>query len=251
MAIATERSGLDFYTRAAAITKDKRGRIIFERLAAEEGEHLGTLEKRYRELIEKDPLLESRPTFLFFKGAASGLFASGADELKDGVNDQQALLIGIRCERGSPSSSSATASVRGLGRQADLPEFADEERVPRPADSRAASSSRRQRVRQPAAAVAPLIDLHPTRVRRAMHARRARGALAAGLTALSVTDHDTVAATSTAAAACEASGIEFIPGSRSPRCAAPTSMARLLHRRLVGAPTVWRAAAAGSTASAR
>ena len=37
---------------------------------AEEREHLGTLETRYAELLSADPLLESRPTFLFFKGAA-------------------------------------------------------------------------------------------------------------------------------------------------------------------------------------
>ena len=102
MAIATERSGLDFYTRAAGLTRDPRGRLVFQKLAAEEGEHLGTLEKRYRELIAGDAQLESRPTFLFFKGAANGLFAAGADQLRrDGVDDLEALRIGIRCERGS------------------------------------------------------------------------------------------------------------------------------------------------------
>ena len=101
MAIATERSGLEFYTRAASLTKDARGRIVFQKLAGEEREHLGTLEKRYAELLAGDPRLESRPTFLFFKGAASGLFAEGARQLREGVNDQQALLIGIKCERGS------------------------------------------------------------------------------------------------------------------------------------------------------
>jgi Fur family transcriptional regulator, ferric uptake regulator len=101
VAIATERSGLDFYTRAARITKDKRGREVFLRLAEEEKEHLGKLEARYRELVEQDPLLETRPTFLFFKGAANGLFAAGAEELSKGVNDRQALMIGIKCERGS------------------------------------------------------------------------------------------------------------------------------------------------------
>ena len=49
----------------------------------------------------QDPELESRPTFLFFKGAANGLFAAGADQLSKGVDDLQALMIGIRCERGS------------------------------------------------------------------------------------------------------------------------------------------------------
>src|SRR2546425_3765049 len=49
IAIATERSGLEFYTRAGNLTKDPRGRSIFQRLAAEEREHLSTLDKRYRE----------------------------------------------------------------------------------------------------------------------------------------------------------------------------------------------------------
>ncbi len=101
MAIATERSGLEFYTRAAKLTKDRRGRTVFHKLAAEEKEHLGTLQRRYDELLAQDPQLESRPTFLFFKGAASGLFAAGGEQLRKGVDDQQALLIGIKCERGS------------------------------------------------------------------------------------------------------------------------------------------------------
>ena len=101
IAIATERSGLEFYTRAARITQDARGRVVFQKLAEEEKEHLGTLEARYARLLVADPQLESRPAFLFFKGAANGLFAEGADRLTRGVNDQQALMIGIRCERGS------------------------------------------------------------------------------------------------------------------------------------------------------
>jgi Fur family ferric uptake transcriptional regulator len=101
IAIATERSGREFYNRAARLTRDARGRKVFEDLANEEQDHLGKLEARYAELLERDPKLESRPTFLFFKGAANGLFAEGTERLSRGVNDQQALLIGIRCERGS------------------------------------------------------------------------------------------------------------------------------------------------------
>jgi Fur family ferric uptake transcriptional regulator len=101
IAIATERSGLEFYSRAARLTTDARGREVFQRLAEEEKEHLSTLEKRYAELLQQDPQLEERPTFLFFKGAANGLFAEGADKLRAGVDDEQALLIGIKCERGS------------------------------------------------------------------------------------------------------------------------------------------------------
>jgi rubrerythrin len=130
MAIATERSGLEFYTRAAALTKDRRGRTVFQKLAAEEREHLGTLQKRYADLAASDPQLESRPTFLFFKGAASGLFAAGAEELRKGVNDQQALLIGIRCERGSHQFFKRYGErfEDSEGKQVFL-EFADEERA--------------------------------------------------------------------------------------------------------------------------
>jgi rubrerythrin len=102
---------------------------VFQKLAAEEGEHLGTLEKRYAELVAGDPQLESRPTFLFFKGAASGLFAEGAKQLREGVNDQQALLIGIRCERNSHRffKKYGERFEDSEGKQIFL-EFADEER---------------------------------------------------------------------------------------------------------------------------
>jgi Fur family transcriptional regulator, ferric uptake regulator len=129
IAIATERSGLDFYSRAARLTRDNRGRAVFQKLAEEEKEHLSTLETRYARLLSQDPQLEARPTFLFFKGAANGLFADGAEELSKGVNDQQALLIGIRCERGSHRFFKRYGErfEDSEGKQIFL-EFADEER---------------------------------------------------------------------------------------------------------------------------
>ena len=131
MAIKTERSGLEFYNRAATLTKDQRGRTVFQELAAEEREHLGVLEKRYSELMKSDPQLESRPTFLFFKGAASGLFEAGTDELRrGGVDDAKALLIGIKCERGSHKFFKRYGErfEDSEGKQVFL-EFADEERA--------------------------------------------------------------------------------------------------------------------------
>ena len=102
IAIATERSGREFYTRAARLVKNTRGRHVFEKLAEEEVDHLHRLEARYRALLERDPQLEAQPTFLFFKGAANGLFAEGTEQLtKPGVDEAEALRIGIRCERGS------------------------------------------------------------------------------------------------------------------------------------------------------
>src|SRR5207249_9943043 len=81
-------------------------------------------------LVAKDSQLESRPTFLFFKGAASTLFAAGAEELRKGVDDQQALLIGIRCERGSHEFFKRYGErfEDSEGKQVFL-EFADEERA--------------------------------------------------------------------------------------------------------------------------
>jgi Fur family transcriptional regulator, ferric uptake regulator len=132
IAVATERSGLEFYTRAAGLTTDARGREVFQRLAGEEKEHLGTLEKRYQELIAKDPQLEARPTFLFFKGAANGIFAEGAERLRQGVDDLQALLIGIKCERDSHKffKKYGERFEDSEGKQIFL-EFADEERTHR------------------------------------------------------------------------------------------------------------------------
>ncbi len=130
IAIATERSGLEFYSRASKLTTDPRGREVFERLAEEEKEHLGTLEKRYAELLADDEQLESRPTFLFFKGAANGIFAEGSEKLGKGVDDQQALLIGIKCERGSHQFFKRYGErfEDSEGRRIFL-EFADEERT--------------------------------------------------------------------------------------------------------------------------
>ena len=224
MAIATERSGLEFYTRAASLTKDARGRTVFQKLAAEEREHLGTLEKRYRELLAEDPQLESRPTFLFFKGAASGLFAEGAEQLREGVDDQQALLIGIKCERGSHKFFKRYGErfEDSEGKQIFL-EFADEERahldllireyralrasrrepraVPRPLPGRAPSPRRRDR------------SSHPhDRVRRPLHAGGARRARGGGRRHRAERHRPRHRRRCDAAAAACAAGIEFVPG---------------------------------------
>jgi Fur family ferric uptake transcriptional regulator len=130
VAIATERSGRAFYRRAARLARDARGREVFRRLAEEEKDHLETLEARYRELIEQDPALEAQPAFLFFKGAANGLFAAGVEELsREGVDDREALRIGIRCERRSHRffRKYGERFEESEGKRVFL-EFADEER---------------------------------------------------------------------------------------------------------------------------
>lgn len=129
IAIATERSGLEFYTRAARVATNARARRVFQKLADEERTHLSTLQTRYQKLLTADPQLESRPTFLFFKGAANGLFADAAEEVLKGVDDRQALKIGIRCERSSHKFFKRYGErfEDSEGKQIFL-EFADEER---------------------------------------------------------------------------------------------------------------------------
>lgn len=130
IAIATERSGLEFYTRAASMATNTRARRIFQTLADEERNHLSTLQTRYQKLLVADPQLESRPTFLFFKGAANGLFAAAADEVVRGIDDRKALRIGIRCERTSHRFFKRYAErfEDTEGKRIFL-EFADEERA--------------------------------------------------------------------------------------------------------------------------
>ena len=128
-----------------------------------------------------DPQLESRPTFLFFKGAANGLFAEGAEQLRKGVNDQQALLIGIHCERGSHQffKKYGERFEDSEGKQIFL-EFADEERAHLDLLIREYRALReRQRTGRAApkrrAAQVGAVDRssHPyDRVRRPLHARR-------------------------------------------------------------------------------
>ncbi len=129
IAIATERSGREFYGRAARLTRDARGRRVFQKLAGEEDDHLERLEGRYRALLARYPELEAQPPFLFFKGAANGLFAAGAEELEAGIDDRRALLIGIRCERGSYRFFKRYGErfEESEGKRVFL-EFADEER---------------------------------------------------------------------------------------------------------------------------
>ncbi len=129
IALATERSGRDFYARAATITHDARARSVFLKLSESEKDHLARLEKRYQELLAQDPDLESRPTFLFFKGAANGLFSAAAEDLIKVQSDRDALMLGIKCERGSHRffKKYGARFEDSEGKQIFL-EFAEEER---------------------------------------------------------------------------------------------------------------------------
>ena len=97
-----------------------------------------------RELLADDPQLESRPTFLFFKGAASGLFAEGAKQLQR--RRQRSAGAAHRHQvraRLAQVLQALRRAVRGLRRQADLPRVRRRgARAPRPADPRVPRAAR-------------------------------------------------------------------------------------------------------------
>ncbi len=153
IAIATERSGLEFYSRASKAAADAHTRSVFDHLADGERDHLGKLETRYQKLLARDPMLEARPTFLFFKDAANGLFAAGAGQV-GAASDEQALGIAIKCERASHRFFKRYGDTfdDSEGKQIFL-EVADQERAHLELllrEYRAAFKRRQRRRRQPA-----------------------------------------------------------------------------------------------------
>ena len=106
IAIATERSGLEFYARAARITKDPRGRSVFHELAEEEKHHLGTLEQRYQQAARAGsaarvaadvPVLQGRGQRAVRRAAPTSCAAT-------------ASTISRRCASASAASAARTAS---------------------------------------------------------------------------------------------------------------------------------------------
>ncbi len=140
-----------------------------------------------------------------------------------GVNDQEALLIGIKCERGSHQffKKYGERFEDSEGKQVFL-EFADEEKVhldlllreyralvERQAKREAGAGGGEARRQE------TMIDLHTHTTAsdgRCSPADLVARAAAAGVTVLSVTDHDTVEACEAAGRACAAAGIGFVPG---------------------------------------
>ncbi len=144
IAIATERSGLEFYSRGARMTKDARGRRVFEKLAAEEKEHLGKLEARYKELLTAGsaariaadvPVLQGsgqRPVRRRRRAARQGRRRS------PGADDRHPVRARV-----APVLQALRRSVRGLRRQADLPRVRHRRaRTPRAADPRVSRAAR-------------------------------------------------------------------------------------------------------------
>ncbi len=103
--LAIERRGYTFYQHAARKTKDNAGRLMFQRLAAEEAEHLKRLQHEYRLLIAASPWLKQEPARLpITRRIAEDIFPQKEllkVEVKDQTTDLDALNIAMDLERRS------------------------------------------------------------------------------------------------------------------------------------------------------
>jgi Fur family ferric uptake transcriptional regulator len=100
-----ERLGVTFYTNASKKTRDDNGRRMFQRLAAEESEHLRRLQKEYQNLIQENEWLKREPARLPVNRKVAQELIPQKDLLRMQVHDDtteiEALNIAMRLERRS------------------------------------------------------------------------------------------------------------------------------------------------------
>jgi Fur family ferric uptake transcriptional regulator len=132
LTLAIERLGLTFYTNASKKTKNNAGRLMFQRLAAEESDHLRRLQAEHRALIDQHPWLRHEPSRLpVSKKIAQEIFPQKELlrlQVTNEMTELEALDLAMDLERRSHEFFSAFAKqlTDRTGRKAFL-DFADEE----------------------------------------------------------------------------------------------------------------------------
>jgi Fur family ferric uptake transcriptional regulator len=105
LTLAIERRGLTFYTNASRKTKNDSGRLMFQRLAAEESDHLRRLQAEHQSLLEKNEWLRREPAHLpLSRKIVEEIFPQKEllkIEVKDGTSEIDALNIAMNLERRS------------------------------------------------------------------------------------------------------------------------------------------------------
>jgi Fur family ferric uptake transcriptional regulator len=105
LTLSIERRGYTFYTNASKKTKNDRGRLMFQRLAAEESDHLRRLQQEYRSLLEQNEWLKREPARLPVSRKIAGEIFPQKEllkiELSDKTTDVEALHIAMDLERRS------------------------------------------------------------------------------------------------------------------------------------------------------
>jgi Fur family ferric uptake transcriptional regulator len=105
LTLAIERRGYTFYTNASRKTKNDSGRLMFQRLAAEESDHLRRLQQEHRSLLQQNEWLKREPARLpLSRKIAEEIFPQKEllkVEVKDETSDLDALNIAMDLERRS------------------------------------------------------------------------------------------------------------------------------------------------------
>src|ERR1051326_2617879 len=105
LTLAIERRGYTFYTNASRKTKNSSGRRMFQRLAAEESDHLRRLQQEHRSLLEQNEWLKHQPARLpLSRKIVEEIFPQKEllkIEVKDETTDLEALNIAMNLERRS------------------------------------------------------------------------------------------------------------------------------------------------------
>ena len=105
LTLSIERRGYTFYTNASRKTKNGSGRVMFQRLAAEESDHLRRLQDEYRSLVEQNEWLKREPARLpLSRKIADEIFPQKEllkVEVKEETSDLDALNIAMDLERRS------------------------------------------------------------------------------------------------------------------------------------------------------
>ena len=83
-AVQTEWDGNRFYNRAAEVTKDLKGRKMFEQLASDELDHVTMIEKLYHDLVAAAPSERPKgfPIFAEKKKKSGGVIPEFEDEFE-------------------------------------------------------------------------------------------------------------------------------------------------------------------------
>ena len=132
LTLAVERLGLTFYTNASKKTKNDRGRLMFQRLAAEESDHLRQLQAEHKTLMDENPWLKREPNRLpVSKKIAQEIFPQKELlrlQVTDEMTELEALDLAMNLERRSHEFFSAFARqlTDRTGKKAFL-DFADAE----------------------------------------------------------------------------------------------------------------------------
>src|SRR5215472_3129377 len=105
LTLAIERRGYTFYTNASRKTKNGRGRLMFQRLAAEESDHLRRLQAEHQSLLQKNEWLKREPMRLpLSRKIVEEIFPQKEllkVEVKDQTSEIDALNIAMKLERRS------------------------------------------------------------------------------------------------------------------------------------------------------